>query len=40
MNLEQIVERLCMAPGLSGREDAARDAARSIMEELELGRCE
>lgn len=39
MTLEQIVEQLCGAPGLSGREDDARAAACRIIEELELGRC-
>lgn len=40
MKLEQMLQRLCTAPGLSGREDAALETARAIMEELELGRCE
>jgi len=40
MTLEKLVEQLCMAPGLSGREDAARSTAVRLIEELELGRCE
>jgi endoglucanase len=40
MTLEKLVEQLCSAPGLSGREDAARSTAVRLMEELELGRCE
>ena len=39
MNLEQIVQQLCQAPGLSGREDDARAVAMKILEELELGNC-
>ncbi len=40
MNLEQIVERLCRAPGISGRENAVLDTLRVILGELEIGRCE
>jgi len=40
MNLEQMLERLCAAPGISGRENAARDVIGDIIKELELGSCE
>lgn len=40
MKTEQMLQRLCMAPGLSGREDAARETAQALLTELGLGRCE
>ncbi len=40
MELVEIVQRLCGAEGLSGREDAAREAVSILVAELDLGRCE
>jgi len=40
MELAQLLQRLCAAPGPSGREDAARDEAEKIVNELGLGPCQ
>lgn len=40
MELEQMVQRLCTAEGLSGREDSARAALCALIDELGLGRWE